>query len=408
MSLINLPQWNTTPAQPYQPHQGSWGTYDLGISENIGKLMGRPTTSQGGSNIFGSSQALAPQNNQPTQQVDIGKSLADTNTKDNPQIDYSQNNGSTTQQQTQQQQTQQPSQIDPMQQLINDIFNSTMSGINSQEQNLRSAYPTIQQDINNEYNTSKNTLDTQQQQTNSQLNTQEQQGNQRKEDALTAATRLFNELTTGGQQRFGGASSAGEAYKALAGRELQRNTQQIQTDYSTFMGQVQQARTNLDSQYKNGLLQLEQKKTAALNQAQRYFQNGLAQINSMKSQAEGNKSVQRLQLLQDLRNQVYQINLAEATAKNSIDTYKQQVQDQIDAATSAFTNSYNQAYGANQTFSADTNMNPTTDLTVGQGNGGTNQLAMTGIRSNRPEDQYMMGYVTPSKYDQYGFPSLNA
>lgn len=46
-------------------HTGSWGTPELGLSEMLGDLMGKPRTSQGGSNVLGASTKVTP-TKQPT------------------------------------------------------------------------------------------------------------------------------------------------------------------------------------------------------------------------------------------------------------------------------------------------------------------------------------------------------
>lgn len=277
----------------------------------------------------------------------------------------------------------QPSQPDPIQQ----AFDAVMGGINSQEQTLRDQQPSIQNDINSAYNTSKSTLDTQNQSNLRDLTTQEQQGGQRKEDALTAATRLYNELLQGGQQRFGGASSAGEAYSALAGRELQRNDQTIFTNYDNFMGQIANAKQNLNDKYSNALLQLETQKNAALNQAQRDFSDKLSQIAQIKAGAESDKDNARFSALQDLRNQVFQINLAVAQQQNSVNSVKQQLEDQIASYGASAGQQMSNTSAAGQSYAANTPLNYNTSLTYGGGDQAVAPTPTGAIASNN-KDQY--------------------
>ncbi len=48
-------------------HTGSWGLPDFGITEAVGKLLGSPTTSQGGSNIIGGQKVQTPPPKTPPQ-----------------------------------------------------------------------------------------------------------------------------------------------------------------------------------------------------------------------------------------------------------------------------------------------------------------------------------------------------
>lgn len=291
----------------------------------------------------------------------------------------------------------QPSQptIDPIQQAINDSYNSSMGYLNNLEGSVRSELPQVQNLINQNYNTSNQNLQNTNTSSNKQIDQQANQGDQRRQDALTAATRLYNELIQGGQQRFGGASSAGEAYQALAGRELQRNNQQTNTDYQNFMGQIATARDSLNTQYQNSLATLEQQRNTALQQAQSDFQDKLNQINSMRNQANQTKASARLSAIQDLRNQIFQINLANAQNQQSVQNYAKQIQDQLAQYEQSANQNLQNTGQASTAFNANTTLNPNTTLSMayGQGAQGPNQY-VGNINPNDNKD-YMMGVVNP-------------
>lgn len=103
---------------------------------------------------------------------------------------------------------------DPYAELINSIYNSNINDLNNQQNTLQNNQTSILGDINSQADTSKGTLTSNLGQSQAQIDQSAQQGEQRHADALTAARRLYQELVQGGQQRFGGASSAGEAYSA--------------------------------------------------------------------------------------------------------------------------------------------------------------------------------------------------
>lgn len=355
-------------------HAGSWfGLPDFGVTEAIGGLFGAPKTSQGGSNIIGPQNASAgPQYAQPANGggyatfVNGGQNViakSPTSTGGSAAKSAPTSSGSNA--------------PDPFLQIINDAYNSRIGDLNNQEGTLRSNQDSILGDISSSYDTSKGTLGTNLNQSNTQLDTAEQQGGKRQQDALVAARRLYNELIQGGQQRFGGASSAGEAYGALTGRELQRNDQQINTDYNTFMGQVSTARQTVKAKYDDAVAQLETQKNQALNQANRDFQDKLAQINSLRSQAAGDKASQQLSALQELRNQIYNINLQTAQNSQALNSFKTQAEQQLADATNAFGLSQQQANTGLQAFGENTSTNPNTGLTMNTG-GASSSFTPTG------------------------------
>lgn len=249
-----------------------------------------------------------------------------------------------------------------MSDLINSAYNSRMNDFGQQEATLRGNEGSIEGDINKQYDTSAGTLGTNRDLSQSQIDQQATQGGQRQQDALTAARRLYQELIQGGQQRFGGASSAGEAYQALTGQELQRNSQQINTDYNTFMGQIAQAKQGVQAKYTDAIKQLGTQRDLALSQAQRDFQDKLSQINSLKNQAAGDKANQQLSALQDLRNQIYNINLAVAQNNGNIQQFKTLAEQQLQDAVSQFTSSQGQANTGLSAYNTNTTTNPTTQL----------------------------------------------
>lgn len=276
---------------------------------------------------------------------------------------------------------------DPFLQLINDAYNSRIGDLNSQEGTLQSQQNSIVGDINSSADTSKNSLTSNLAQSQSQIDQSATQGGQRQQDALSAARRLYSELSMGGQQRFGGASSAGEAYQALTGRELQRNNQQISSDYNSFMGQISQARQSVQAKYDDAVSQLENQRQLALNQAQRDFQDKISQINSLKSQAAGDKASQQLSALQELRNQVYNINLQTAQNNSNIQQFKTQAESELQNAFQSFSQQQGAAQGGLTSFSENASTNPQTTLAFGNTPQTGGQNLQTGAISSQKDDE---------------------
>ena len=151
-----------------------------------------------------------------------------------------------------------------------------------------------------------------------------------KEDALSAARRLYSELQQGYKQRFGGASSAGEAAMALTGNEQQR----------------QMAQTNRG--YQDTINQIDQQAATALNTVQSEFRSRLDQINQNRTLVESQRLQARRGALQDLANKAYAIKQQQDAFKQNLQLIQAQIDMQAKAnGTKAF------------------NVNPTSTLTPG-------------------------------------------
>jgi cell division protein ZapA (FtsZ GTPase activity inhibitor) len=244
---------------------------------------------------------------------------------------------------------------------LDNIFSPVFSALQGQENTLNQNYATVPGEINAQYGTSSEALNQQKTSGMAELGNQETSAGNRKNDALTAATRLFNELQRGGQQRFGGASSAGEAYGALTAVEQQRRQGTIQGSYETAMQQIGTYKQNLIDKAALAQQDLENQKNAALNQAARDFRDALQQIQSAKTQAQSDKATATMNTLQDYRNKVYTINqqslsFAQSLAANNqlslkaVDDYTTKVAQSLSGGNVALTNFGNQATTtANQT-----------------------------------------------------------
>ena len=282
-------------------------------------------------------------------------------------------------------------------QQINDVFSPITSFLDQAQSNIQGQQGGIEGDIRSLADESRQSLSTEKNVSERQLDTQQESGEQRKEDALTAATRLFNELQRGGQQRFGGASSAGEAFQSLGNRELQRNRQNITQNYENFVQQVEGARQNLRDRYTTALAAIESEKNRRLNEARRAFQNRLQEIDRLRAESESAKANRKLQALQDLRNQVFQINLARAEQQGTVDQLAQRLDQELSGATAAFGQQVQTGADAGNLLASSTSVNPQTGLTIGGGqSNAAGQLAFnpTGI-ANQDEEEQVFGLSNP-------------
>lgn len=217
------------------------------------------------------------------------------------------------------------------------------------------------------------------------IDTQQRQGEQRAEDAITGARRLFSELSRGGRQRFGGSSSAGEAYQTLGATEFQRNRGNIAQQAAEFGQQIANARISLRERTEQAVNAIKNQTARQMNEARRAFQDRLLEISRLRAESESAKAERRLQALQDLRNQVFQIRLADAQEKGQVQQLATQLETQISGLEQQNTGATQQLGQSYQAGLGQTNLNPDTTLALGlPGQGGSQPY--TGQVSTREEE----------------------
>ena len=194
-------------------------------------------------------------------------------------------------------------------QQINDTYNANNDFINQQEAQVNANYPTVQADITGQYNSAAGQLGTTNAADLQTYGTQADQASHLNENALAQARQAYSDALTGYQQKFGGASSAGEALSAYANRSAQQQMGGINTNYQNTTQQINNSKTNTTNQYNQNMLAIQTSRDASLNQANRDFQNSLLQIGNSRVQNEQAKGQQRLQALQDLRNTINAANV---------------------------------------------------------------------------------------------------
>lgn len=287
-----------------------------------------------------------------------------------------------------QQAPQGPSQEDLMRE-IDGVYGDSYNYLNSVEGQLRQDLPNVLQEAEAQFKTNTSMLGNQRQSGLSQLQGQEEAAQNRQMDALAEARRLYDSLMRGYNQRFGGSTSAGQAATEIAGVEQQRQQGGINRDARQTMRQIDVARSEVENNYQTGLMQLEQQKQTAINQANRDFQNKLLEINRMRGELGQNKAQMRLQALQELRAQAYQIEAENRQFQRQLEMMKQESEislqnyaKQLALSGQGSQNAVNAYLG--QQYA------PTQDLRVGGGGQfGGSSPALTG----QIDDEELIGYA---------------
>lgn len=229
-------------------------------------------------------------------------------------------------------------------QQISDTYNDVFNQLNSQEAQVRQGYPSLEQTFTGPIDAMRPDLQNAFQQGNTLNQQQQTQTYQNQDNALAAARALYNEVNQGAAQRFGGSRGTGTGVSSAAdfanefyARQLGQNQGNIYNTTSQNIGQLQAQAQNINTEYQNNLQKIDLQKSNAVAQAQQTFQQQLQAINSARDKAQQEKAVAKLQLLQDLRSNIQNIQnqytqfqqtaylqqqQANNTLRNAIEAYK--------------------------------------------------------------------------------------
>jgi len=338
-------------------HSGSWfGLPDFGITEAIGNAFGAPQSAQGGSNVLGANtqnRAQSPVNNSSPQfATTVNYPGGDSTNVSVPPRAAGVNGGSVTSSGGGSSQLQQlqaiggnrnPHQESEYQRLLNEMnqgqnqtnalideaYGQSNNYLNQAENALKNDYPTILQEIEAQKAGALRTAQTGFDTTMGTVKTNEESATMRNQNVMADARRLYDELRRGYGQRFGGASSAGQAATELGNLEQQRQAGRQQQDFQTTMKEIEGKRTEINQKFEDQKFQLEQVTNQAKNEANRDFQNKLLQISQSRAENEQAKAQARLSALQDLRNKVYQIQLQNLQFNQTLQAQKQQAESSL-------------------------------------------------------------------------------
>jgi hypothetical protein len=317
------------------PTEGQWNLFginipDVGLSEALGWGQSNPNVDQAISNSIVS----------PLPDPGSGAQSYSTNNTTQNTANTGGGNINPVQQTQQPSAPSGPSGEDQLRSEISSIFDPVFSALQGQESTLNTNFGVTNADIEQQGATAQSGLAAQNTSGMQGLDTLGTEAGKTKEDAWTAARRLYDELSRGGQQRFGGASSAGEAYGALTAVEQQRRQATIQSAYQGAMNKVASYKADLITKYQTGVKELESQILSAKNTARQQFNDALQAIQTNKAQAQSDKASATLNTLQEYRNKVYTINMqgvqfAQTLAANKditlkqVDQYTQQVMDSL-------------------------------------------------------------------------------
>jgi len=282
----------------------------------------------------------------------------------------------------------------PSDEELNSAYDPIFNYLNQAEAGLGAAYNNQNALYDQQAATAKGDLALNKQNTLNTIATAKQKAGQRKEDVITSSRRAYGELAMANRQRFGGATSAGDAASELQSIEMQRSLAGAQRGFEDTMREIGTKEVEVENLYQVENRKIDDTITQAKQNAYSEFQNGLLEINRQRATTASEKANRKLLALDQYKNQLFQLQVQQQQYKQQLDAwkyqqdyslgiYKQQLSDQGQGAGTAYSN-----------FTQNTTTNPTSNMIVGS-QSRSQVPTYTGYKST----DELQGYA-PGIYDQ--------
>lgn len=275
---------------------------------------------------------------------------------------------------------------------LNEIYNQAMQHAGKQEQYAQELKAGNIADIGQTYGTSEQALGTSKSQALGTLGQSEISSRQQQEKSLDAIRNLYNELTQGYQQRYGGASGAGEFAKAMAAKSMQQTAGQTRQATADALRQIQSQKVNVEENYKNSLTQLQDKRDMAIREANNNFGASMMQIERDKTTAGQEKALAKMNLLKEYKTNLFNIQSQAAAYQANLNAMREQANIELDS----YLKQSAASAGAGRLASTLDFGTPTSNLQIG--NTPLSQAALTG-QINKDELQNYLGQIGQTRTD---------
>lgn len=312
-------------------HTGSWGTPEFGASELYQKAFfpNKAVTAAGGSDLWNNSSIGGGVSG--TGSVDYSKyqsvggnqvagsqttgnySASGINSQDSGNVNVTGGGGT---------EGGGVSLDDAFLQAMNDYYSPAYSRLDLLKQNYEQQLPVSQQQVENSYTEALQPIEQRLTTGTQQIQKQQTETQEGKENAISQARRLYNELMQKGITRFGAGSSAGPAYSEIVGQTTAQQiggsenvAQKAFNDLSTDLRNLQ----DFTSQQK---VTLADKKKTALDQLRVDFDTKMREIEGQKGVLDQAKAEQKIDELVRARERAYQIEDAATAFQRQIDLFE--------------------------------------------------------------------------------------
>jgi hypothetical protein len=208
----------------------------------------------------------------------------------------------------------------PSDEELNSVYDPMMNTLSSQENTLRGNEQNYYNMATTPFSSQIPLVQQAGQQGQNSITTQQNTTGVQEQNALAAARRLYDELTSRNRQAFGSGAlgSVGQASGEILGRTAQQGFGQVRSTADETMQKLYTASRDLQQQTDAQINSLEQQKASALSQAQIWFRDKLDEITSARNQVESDKANRKLDALQQYRDYVRSLSDQANQLKQSI------------------------------------------------------------------------------------------
>jgi hypothetical protein len=274
---------------------------------------------------------------------------------------------------------------------LNSIFAPTENFLAGEQARIEGKLPSVLESVNKDYGVQSGILNTGYQQGQTQLGEQDTSAEQARIREENEAARMYGDLFNKGIQRFGGGSSASDAYKATLGREQQRVGSDIGLQYNEAKRAIQTAVFDLGENYKNQKLQLAQRMEELKQNITSQFEDRVASIRAMRAENQSAKAAANVQALQEYRSQMYNLALTNMQYQQSLDQSTQATAAQLNQASQQWDSYVGAGTAGVDNFNSATAGAPTSQISFGaSGTGSSGSFSPTGQIASRKEDEYSL------------------
>jgi hypothetical protein len=205
---------------------------------------------------------------------------------------------------------------------IDEYFGQAMGTLDSQEQSLYKNQSNLYTNATSPYDQQVPLINQAAQQGQNAITTQQTEAGTQEQNALSAARRLYDELTSRNRQAFGSGAlgSVGQAASEVLGRSAQEQFGTIRNTAGETIQKLATASRDLQEKTNAQLQSLELQKQQALAQAKMWFQERLDSINNQRGQVGQAKASAKLDTLREYRNRVWQLEDQSKALSNQITT----------------------------------------------------------------------------------------
>ena len=337
--------------------RGSWGTPELEITENIGKLFGAPTTSQGGSDLRRSTPTV-----QGTTNTDQSF-LESLSFGQNPALNINTGNGGIPQENPQNKTTSTggggggttgggggttgggggttapptPEGNFLSDEQINQMFSGAFADLSNQEAGTRAQKDFMLGEAQRAGEEQSQILENRRTQGRQQLTDEEQTTRKQEASALSQARQLFNELNQYNLARFGSGTSAGQAAMELLGRSTQQGIGNVTQQAAENINKIKTAWKNLDDFVEQNKLKVAKDVESKRQEVINWFNSAIGQINANRQMLEGEKAQKRYEVLQGRTNFLNEIKRQEWEFGQQLESWKQSRQADLASQAKGYT-----------------------------------------------------------------------